>query len=470
MKNEKLPVIIIGAGPVGLAAAARLVERKRDFLVIEAGSMVGYQVSQWRHVRMFSPWKFNVDAAAKRLLENSGWEAPADTELPTGEDIVHHYLMPLAQLPEIASRLRLNTRVTAVGREGFDKMKSAGREDAPFVLNAVLSSEHGESEVVFRASAVIDASGTWGKPNPLGAGGLQAIGETSHASGVFYGIPDVLGKHRDRYAGKRVAVVGAGHSAINALLDLAELAGDEPETRALWILRGNVPEASFGGGINDALPARGQLGLRLKKLVLEKKIELISGFKLKEVQSEDQKLRLLGDVNGEAAQIESLDEIVATTGARPDTTLFAELRVALDPAVESVAELAPLIDPNIHSCGTVPPHGEKELRQPEKDFYIVGMKSYGRAPTFLLATGYEQVRSVVAALDGDWEAAADVQLQLPETGVCSSDSASKKETAAESCCETTCCTDEARVSSEECCDKEAIPADAPGTGLDRGCC
>ena len=89
--------------------------------------------------------------------------------------------------------------------------------------------------------------------------------------------------------------------------------------------------------------------------------------------------------------------------------------------LRAAERLAPLIDPNLHSCGTVRPHGEAELRQPEKDFYIVGMKSYGRAPTFLLATGYEQARSVVAALAGDWQAARDVRLNLPETGVCVTD-------------------------------------------------
>jgi hypothetical protein len=74
----------------------------------------------------------------------------------------------------------------------------------------------------------------------------------------------------------------------------------------------------------------------------------------------------------------------------------------------------------VHSCGSVPPHGEAELRHPEAGFYVVGMKSYGRAPTFLMLTGYEQVRSVVAAIAGDMEAARNVELVLPATGVCSS--------------------------------------------------
>ena len=97
------------------------------------------------------------------------------------------------------------------------------------------------------------------------------------------------------------------------------------------------------------------------------------------------------------------------------------MRLNIDPSLESVAEIAELIDPNIHSCGTVRTHGEKELRQPDKDFYIVGSKSYGRVPTFLMATGYEQIRSIVAALAGDMEAAGNVELDLPETGVCSVD-------------------------------------------------
>jgi hypothetical protein len=114
-----------------------------------------------------------------------------------------------------------------------------------------------------------------------------------------------------------------------------------------------------------------------------------------------------------------VDEVVACTGFRPDLELTRELRLAFDPVVESPPALAPLIDPNVHSCGTVPPHGARELAHPERDFYVVGMKSYGRAPTFLMMTGYEQVRSVVCALTGDEEGAREVRLVLPETGVCS---------------------------------------------------
>jgi hypothetical protein len=164
------------------------------------------------------------------------------------------------------------------------------------------------------------------------------------------------------------------------------------------------------------LPARGQLGERIHDLVESGRISLITNVHIQALRRSEQGIL----ITGEEERIGPVDEMIATTGFRPDLSLVRELRVALDPAVEGPVALAPLIDPNIHSCGTVPPHGVVELAHPEQDFYIVGMKSYGRAPTFLTLTGYEQVRSIVAALTGDWESARQVELVLPETGVCSS--------------------------------------------------
>ena len=115
------------------------------------------------------------------------------------------------------------------------------------------------------------------------------------------------------------------------------------------------------------------------------------------------------------------DVVVNATGFRPDLGMLREIRLELDDIVEAPRRLAPLIDPNVHSCGTVAPHGFRELTHPETGFFLVGMKSYGRAPTFLLATGYEQVRSVTAWLAGDVDAASNVELVLPATGVCSTD-------------------------------------------------
>lgn len=410
--TEHLPVVIIGAGPVGLAAAAHLRERGLPFVILEAGPAVGHAMRAWGHVQMFSPWQYNVDKAAARLLEPTGWRIPDPETYPTGGEVARQYLEPLAALPAIAPHLRLGARVIAVTRAGVDKMKNAGRELSPFELHVI--GADGSEEVVL-ARAVIDASGTYGTPNPLGASGLPAPGERALARSIFYGIPDVLGAQRARYAGKRVLVAGSGHSAFNTVLDLARLAEEAPGTSITWVVRRSAMAQAYGGGANDALPARGALGRRVEALVARGVLTLVTGWRTDRLARTTDGIVVWA---GEHA-LAPVDEIVVTTGFRPDLALLSELRLSIDPAVEAPTALAPLIDPNFHSCGTVRPHGADELSHPEPGFYIIGMKSYGRAPTFLLLTGYEQARSVVAALAGDWEAARRVELELPETGVCS---------------------------------------------------
>lgn len=484
MERSAYPVVVIGAGPVGLAAAAHLVERGIPFQVIEQGERVGASVAQWGHVRLFSPWRYTIDDAAARLLAAETatvWEQPDPEAFPTGADLLAHYLDPLAHHPAIEPNLRLGSCVVSVTRAGFDKMKTPGREDAPFEVTTRNAS--GE-EATLLARAVVDASGTWTQPNPLGASGLPAPGERAAVDRIAYGIPDVLGAARARYAGKRVLVVGSGHSAFNVLLDLVDLAAAEPGTSITWAIRkaANQTGTLFGGGINDALPARGELGDRVRWLVAQGQLRLVTGLRIARIEATDAGLV----VSGEDTVLDPVDEIIAATGFRPDLTLSSELRLALDPAVEAPVALAPLIDPNLHSCGSVPPHGAVELSHPERDFHIVGMKSYGRAPTFLMLTGYEQVRSVVAAIAGDWDAAREVRLVLPETGVCSSSVVLGDRgvaccgTAAESpdgaCCTSTASASATPTSASSCCG-DAVPQVISLASLTRatststgGCC
>jgi thioredoxin reductase len=465
--DSPLPVAVIGAGPVGLAAAAQLLAQGEEPIIFEADPVAGSNILAWGHVRLFSPWRYMIDGAARELLTAGGeWLEPDGDVYPTGRELVEGYLAPLAALPEIRSRLRLNTRVIQVTRAGFDKMKNEGRDEAPFLL-AVQCPDGSEESVL--AKAVIDASGTTATPNPLGAAGVPAIGERRLADRIFYGIPDVPGVHRDRYAGKRVLVVGSGHSAFNALLDLVDLADAAPDTTITWAIRRPSDRLStlFGGGTNDALPARGALGERVQRLVADQRLRLVSGFRVARLTRTEDGILVAGDDE----VIGPFDEIIATTGFRPDHALLAELRLDLDPAVESPRSLAPLIDPNVHSCGSVPPHGEAELRHPESGAYIVGMKSYGRAPTFLMLTGYEQVRSIAAAVAGDWEAARDVQLVLPETGVCSSNIlADRGVVSAEAACCGSAPVEEPATQAGSCCGParpQVIQLTAAGSG---GCC
>ena len=458
MISPDLPVAVIGAGPVGLAAAAHLVKRGIRPVIFERGASVGAALLEWGHVQIFSSWTYNVDAAARNLLERSGWMAPDSEALPTGEEIVRDYLAPLAALPEIAPNLKLGATVTAVTRQGHDKVSNEGRKDSPFVVR--YEDAAGEHRVLARA--VIDASGTWSRPNPIGVDGLAVPGECEAGARISYGIPDVIGAARSDYVGKRVLVIGGGHSAINVALALMELQTDAPGTEIFWALRRNSVEKLLGGGLNDQLPARGALGLAAKKAMDAGRLNMLAPFAVDRIHSLDNGLAVEATLAGNPLRL-FVDRIVVATGFRPDLSFLAELRIALDPAVEAPPRLAPLIDPNFHSCGTVPPHGIDDLAHPEPGFVIVGSKSYGRAPTFLMATGYEQVRSVVAEIAGDHRAAREVRLVLPETGVCSSERITGVEASG-------CCGGPAPAGADACCvkDADAKAAGAPGCGCETG--
>ncbi|MGW6316430.1 NAD(P)-binding domain-containing protein [Streptomyces sp. NPDC055099] len=406
-----LPTVVIGAGPIGLAAAAHLVERGIEPLVLETGASAGSAVREWSHVRLFSTWGEVVDPAAEKLLAPTGWSAPDGVTYPTGGDWASRYLQPLADV--LGERVRFGATVTGVSRLGRDRVVDADRDQQPFTVH-VAYADGREERIIARA--VIDASGTWSTPSPIGGDGLPALGEKTAADRISYRVPDLKDPAvRARYAGKRTAVIGSGASAFTALAYLADLAKDTSGTHALWVLRRGIGGATFGGGEADQLPARGALGLAAKAAVDDGHADAVTGFRTTAVEKTGDQLTLVSE---DGRRLDPVDEVIVLTGFRPDLSFVSELRLGLDERLQAPVALAPLIDPNVHSCGTVYPHGVGELSHPEKGVYLVGMKSYGRAPTFLAMTGYEQVRSIAAALAGDQEAAERVELTLPETGVC----------------------------------------------------
>jgi hypothetical protein len=423
--------VVIGAGPIGLAAAAHLLEQGLDPVVLERGRHAGASVTEWGHVRLFSRWSELVDPAARRLLEPTGWVAPDPDHYPTGAEWARLYLQPLADA--LGERIRYGHTVTGVARAGRDRVVDSGRDTQPFTVHV-----HDGAGAASRlgARAVVDASGTWTRPNPLGSDGYPADGEHDPlvARRIAHLVPDTADAATAdpvdvaRYGGRRTAVVGSGHSALTALVALAALAERVPGTRAVWVLRRGAVGNAYGGGDADQLPARGALGLRARDAVTAGHVEVVTGFRTRAVEHAGTDADAGADagagtgplalVGEDGTRIEGLDEVIGLTGFRPDHTILSEVRLRLDSRLGAPAALAPLIDPNVHSCGTVYPHGARELAHDEEGLFVVGMKAYGRAPTFLALTGYEQVRSVAAALAGDLEAASRVELTLPETGVC----------------------------------------------------
>lgn len=410
-----LPVAIIGAGPVGLAAAAHLAARGIAFTVLEAGDRAGAGIAAWGHVRLFSPWQYAIDDAAERLLTATGWEPPKATRVPYGRELVEEYLAPLSETSALGPHIRYGSKVMSVSRRGMDRTRTTGRREAPFVLR--VQDDEGSSDVLARA--VIDASGTTTTPNGMLASGVNPAASerlTGHVTGA---LPDALGADRARFAGKDVLVIGAGHSAANTLLSLASLAQQEPGMTITWAIRNQSPVRVFTAE-TDELEGRAVLGSRVARLVKQGRIRMLERYEVDDLQvRDDGRIDVIGrHADGDLTL--TVDLVVPATGFRPDLDMLREIRLGLDEIVEAPRELAPLIDPNLHSCGSVPPHGVAELTHPEPDFYLAGMKSYGRAPTFLLLTGYEQVRSIADELAGDHAAAREVHLTLPETGVCSS--------------------------------------------------
>jgi hypothetical protein len=265
------------------------------------------------------------------------------------------------------------------------------------------------------ARAVIDASGTWAEPNPAGADGLPALGEARRRRGRDLPLaePERSRPRPSCMPGAMWSWSAAGHSALTAVHELGQLARTSPGTRISWVLR-RAPGPTFGGGAADQLPERGALGIRAREPSTQDWSPWSPGSESNGYVAPDGVVL----VSEDGRSLAPAARVVVLTGFRPDLSFLSEMRLELDATLQAPVRLATEIDPNLHSCGDVAATGAKDLAHPERDLYLVGMKSYGRAPTFLAMTGYEQIRSVVAELAGDYEAAARVELSLPDTGVC----------------------------------------------------
>ena len=373
MQSDLLPVVVIGAGPVGLAAAAHLLEQGEEPMVLESGSSAA-NVRAWEHVRFFSPWSYVVDRPPAGCSNRPA--GPRPTPISTRSATTFSPITSPRWPKRPAHRQSHPVRASRGRRHprGSTKSIHAGREDAPFrVTFRITGRRPGDGAGQGRGRCFRHLS----TPNPLGASGVPAIGETALRDHIFYGIPDVLGRDQRRYAGKRVLVAGSGHSAFNILLDLADPDRSAGDGGIVWAVRAAAPPRASLRWRRCRWPSRPRsTRRRVRELVAYGRLQL-----RRRIQAGAAHETADGIVV--ASRSESLppvDEIIVSAGFRPDLSMLRELRIDLDPGVEAPRRLAPMIDPNLHSCGSVPPHGAEELRHPDPDFYIAGMKSYGRAP------------------------------------------------------------------------------------------
>ncbi|MFT4246091.1 MAG: NAD(P)-binding domain-containing protein [Micrococcaceae bacterium] len=405
---QDLPVVVIGAGPIGIAGAVHLQNRGLKFVLFEQSEKIAGAVEQWRHVSLFSPWKRNVDELSIKLLEKHGYKIPDMNGNPTGSDFIDEYLAPLAATDELTSHIKTGVKVIAVARMGVDKLKMNDKK-SPFVVR--VKTKQGIKEV--QARGIIDASGTWRNPNPLGASGIPAIGELENQKYLAGTLPDVLGSERARFADKRVLVVGNGYSAANTILALTELVKAAPKTKIYWAIRGKSVKHFYNRGHLSSKAVRWKIGQQIKELVeTSNKLQIVNQFAINSFTEVADGVEVSGDTP-EGKKSIVVDIIANGTGFRPNFDIHKEIYTDFDAAVEAPTRMLTFMQSTADHPKEVEFAGATAVSHPQSDFYVIGMKSYGRLPGFFLFFGYEQARVAVAALANDLEAAGPVTLKLP---------------------------------------------------------
>ncbi len=397
--DEPPRIAILGAGPIGLETAlyARYLGYKVQ--LFERGPSAAANVLAWGHVRLFTPFGMNASPLGIAALQaqDANWLSPAVDEHFTGAELYHRYWRPLAESDLIGGVLQCETEVLAIGRPGWLKMEGVGEElrgEAPFSL---LVRHADGSETSEAADAVIDCTGTYGNHNWLGQGGIPAPGETAAAAKIEYGLPEVLGDAKERFAGKHTLVVGAGYSAATVLTQLAQLPGET--TRATWVTRADG-DAPIGRILGDRLDARDELAQRANRLATGEDTSVAHFSETSVValeyrnETDDFEVELAGQKNGKFV----FDRIVANVGYHGDNKIYSELQVHECFATGGPMKLAALLLSSSGGgsvdCLDQTACGPASLQNPEPNFYILGSKSYGRNTQFLFSIGLEQIRDL----------------------------------------------------------------------------
>lgn len=394
-------IAIIGAGPIGLEAALYAAALGHDVRIFERVE-VGGNVRDWGHVRMFSPWSMNTTPLGRACAKQKT-ALPAD-ECPTGRDFAERYLAAIAASPELNDRIFLGATVAHVGRNRTLKHDLIGdpkRAEFPFRL--MIRHTSGK-ETIAEADVVLDASGVYSNPGWLGDGGIPALGEIANRHRIRYRIDDVLGAERALYEGKTTLVVGAGHSAATTVVALRVLCEAAPGTRVIWAVRSRA-ELPFKLLQTDPLPERAAV-TRKANLIAEgacPQIQYLAGHTVDSVQFDADKDKFAVILNNGRTALElRVDRVVAQVGYGPDNSIYRQLQVHECYATRGPMKLAAaLLGESAADCLASGGKEADTLCNPEPGFFIIGHKSYGTRPNFLLRAGHEQVRDVFRLIHAD---------------------------------------------------------------------
>lgn len=397
MSESMASVIVVGAGPVGLDFGLKASLAGHSVTIIESGADVGAAIRSWGHVTLFSPWELNTSAVGRSALQGTGVALPAANGFPTGQELVEIYLEPLRDLMLDRVEFRFGTDVVAIGRGRILKNSHVGdgvREGMPF--RVLIENDGGEE--LLEADVVVDASGILDGPNFLGTGGIPAIGEADADHLIIREIPD-LETDRGAVVGRRVMVIGGGTSAATSLAGLLPIA-EAGDTEVVWVtLSDGEPYTRVH---QDPLPQRDSLAILGNQIAAgDTAITYRGGTSIRRLalRADDRVTVELENDAGERS-LEVVDVIFSHVGYRPNVAIFEELQVHQCYASQAPMKLAAMLlaAGGGGDCLAQAAPGPDTLRTPEPAFFIIGAKSYGRDPSFLLRVGYEQADAVLGII------------------------------------------------------------------------
>jgi thioredoxin reductase len=390
---NKKRAVIIGAGPMGFETALRALDRGFEVTILEAGH-IGENIRQWQHVRFFSPFGMNISPRVRQALSGN---LPDDDAILTGGGFVEAVLQPLSRLPELEGNIHCGQRVVSVARAGLGKMGLPNhplRTERPL---RILTENIEGREHLFEADIVFDASGVYGQPNWAGSAGMPALGERHLGSRIVRHLHDFDGNEFQRYAGKRILLIGHGHSAAHAAIALNNIIKREPSTQVIWAVRTDrtkpILEVSDDPLLERAKVAQAANGLAANP---SKNMRIFRRTALEALVEEADSLKAKLKVWRDFEEV-TVQEIIALTGYRPNLEMLRELTAEFASVSEGVAGLYRALT-NITDCLAKIEINPQALQTGEPNFFLVGIKSYGRNPGFLLKSGVEQLEAIFSML------------------------------------------------------------------------